>query len=83
MIYKFVRPAKLKFLMNKKLSQFNTLFSILLTLFSFFWSLFLAQVNVYDTATQQQRDTHPGQDETVAKASWGQLFGGRKNFLIM
>lgn len=39
----------------------------------FIWSLFFAQVDVYDTATQQQGDTHPGQDEAVAKVSCGQL----------
>lgn len=38
-------------------------------------SLFFTQVDVHDPAAQQQGHTHPGQDEAVAKASWGQFSG--------
>lgn len=52
-------------------------------LLQFSWSLFLAQVNVYDTTAQQQRDTHPGQDEAVAEVSWSQFFGAGKDLLMV
>lgn len=51
--------------------------------FLFFWSLFLTQVDVYDPTAQQQGDTHPGQDEAVAKVSWSQLSGVLEDFLIV
>lgn len=52
-------------------------------IFSFFWSLFFAQVDVYDPTTQQKGNTHPSQDEAVAKVSWSQFSGVLKDFLIM
>lgn len=67
-------------LVNVKLVFFPILLLILL---SFCWSLFLTQVDVYNPATQQQGDTHPGQDEAVAKVSWSQLSGVLKDILIV
>lgn len=51
------------------------LFVLFFSFFSLSRSLFFTQVDVHDPAAQQQGHTHPGQDEAVAKASWGQFSG--------
>lgn len=43
-------------------------------------SFFLAQVDINDATAQQQRDTQPGQDEAVTKASRAQLLGVGEDF---
>lgn len=40
-------------------------------------------MDVYKPATKQQRDTHPGQDEAVTKASWQQLSGVLEDFFMV
>lgn len=46
-----------------------------------FVSLLLAQVEIKDSADQEERDAQPRQDETVAKASFFKISGFSKNVL--